>query len=413
MVGHAIIAKGYYYQEESRLLVFMDGLKDWFSLFAFIHCVGMFFATIELVLGNVSIDAMKDVLPVLEEQPPSIDIVLTALNEEETIEPAVKTMLALDYPNFRIIAVNDRSTDNTGKILERLRAENDRLTVIHIETLPEGWLGKINAMQSAADIGTGDYILFTDADIHFDASVLKRAINYIKQNSLDHLTVFPHETSNNMPYALFVLPFLLSFSYFSHPWFARIKQIPLYIGIGAFNMVRRSVFSALKGYHSIKMRPDDDVKLGKLIKLSGYRQSVLFGRDMVQLEWYPSTTAMFQGMMKNAFAGLNYIIPLAVLGPLALFVGFTFPVIALLASLVLGNILAAWCYFVVVMCIVIAGLNVAQKHGVNPWGVLTLPLTMNLMVLIVWGSMIKTLKNRGIYWRNTFYPLEQLKKNSY
>ena len=93
---------------------------------------------------------------------PALSIVVPALNEEAVIEPAMRSLLALDYPNLEVVAVDDRSTDRTGEILDRLAAENPRLHVRHVKDIPAGWLGKNHALHSGSEIVRGEWILFTD-----------------------------------------------------------------------------------------------------------------------------------------------------------------------------------------------------------------------------------------------------------
>ncbi len=130
--------------------------------------------------------------PVLPSGNPRVSIIVPARNEEETIEQALNTLLALDYDNYEVIAVNDRSTDRTGEIMERI-AENPRFSqnaretghpefrsfrVVHHRELPAGWLGKTHAMWTAANYATGDWLLFTDADVLFKPDSLRRALAY-------------------------------------------------------------------------------------------------------------------------------------------------------------------------------------------------------------------------------------------
>lgn len=107
---------------------------------------------------------------------PRVSIVLAARNEGATIGAALPTVLALDYPDFELIAVDDRSEDDTGAILDRLAAANPKLQVDHIRELPAGWLGKNHALHHGAQRATGKWILFTDADVHFTPGSLRRAV---------------------------------------------------------------------------------------------------------------------------------------------------------------------------------------------------------------------------------------------
>src|SRR6266567_8232148 len=113
---------------------------------------------------------------------PRVSIIVPARNEAAKIAAAMRTLMKSDYPNLEVIAVNDRSTDNTGAILDEVASESvGRLKVIHVETLPPGWLGKTHAMYLAARQATGEWILFTDADVHHRTDSLRRAVGYAER----------------------------------------------------------------------------------------------------------------------------------------------------------------------------------------------------------------------------------------
>ena len=129
-----------------------------------------------------------------------VTIIVPARNEEADIERTLTNLLALDYDNYEVIAVDDRSTDRTGEIMDRLcRAvggpardpASPKLTVIPIHNLPPGWLGKTHAMWTAAQRATGDWLLFTDADVIFKPDSLRRALAYAESAHADHVVMFP------------------------------------------------------------------------------------------------------------------------------------------------------------------------------------------------------------------------------
>src|SRR5580700_10112448 len=125
---------------------------------------------------------------------PRVSIIVPARNEERDIESSLRTLLALDYDNYEVIAVNDRSTDRTGEIMETVAqsaAARGRMRVIHHRELPAGWLGKTHAMWTAANAATGDWLLFTDADVLFKPDSVRRALAYAESERADHVVVFP------------------------------------------------------------------------------------------------------------------------------------------------------------------------------------------------------------------------------
>src|ERR1035438_4854666 len=110
-----------------------------------------------------------------------VSIIVPARNEEEDIELSLTRLLELDYDNYEVIAVNDRSTDRTGEIMETMAARanlHGRLRVIHHRELPSGWLGKTHAIWTATNAADGDWLLFTDADVLFKPDSVRRGPAY-------------------------------------------------------------------------------------------------------------------------------------------------------------------------------------------------------------------------------------------
>src|SRR5882724_5617789 len=135
--------------------------------------------------------------PVTPTGEPRVSIIVPARNEEEHIGGALSQLLALEYCNYEVIAVNDRSTDRTGSIMDEIAARPEahkQLRIIHVTELPAGWMGKTHAMWSAGELATGDWVLFTDGDVFFKPSALRRAIAYAESEKADHLVLLPRMT---------------------------------------------------------------------------------------------------------------------------------------------------------------------------------------------------------------------------
>lgn len=336
---------------------------------------------------------------------PKVSIVIPALNEAHTVEAALTSVLAQDYPDFEVIALNDRSSDATGEVLERSRDTYPRLHVVHITDLPAGWLGKNHALHVGAERATGDWLLFTDADVRFAPNALRSAVVYAVQHDLDHLTAIPQMEAKSPWLGSFVAAFMLLFSF--GVLRASGPRTEVYVGLGAFNLLRRSVYREVGGHRPIALRPDDDMRLGRLVKRAGFRQAVMFAAEFIQVEWYESVRGAVRGLNKNAFAGLHYSLPLVVLVTGTLLVTHVWPFAAVFLT---GG--AAQLFYMLVLLDLLFVYSVGSRFTRLPfWFVALHPVGTVILVYAILEAAFKATVQGGIRWRGTFYGLEQLKKN--
>lgn len=364
-------------------------------------------AAIELWRGSRSVRSLHEVPPDPGFDPPRVSVIVAARNEARNIAEALQSVLALSYPDYEVIVVDDRSEDNTGFILDDMADRFSRLKVIHVDSLPTGWLGKNHALWVGSRRATGELLLFTDADIVMEPTVLGRAVNFLQRHRLDHLAATP---SMRMPTALlgmFGTAFIVCFSLFTRPWKARDPKSRCHIGIGAFNLVRAEAYRHVGGHETIRLRPDDDIKLGKIIKQAGLRQEVAYAPEFLAVEWYASLREVIRGLEKNAFSGADYNIALVLGGALVHALCSTWPFVALLVTT--GPVQAL--YLACSCLILLAVADSARFHRFPPWYALGYPLTSALFVFILVRTMLLNLRQGGIYWRGTFYPLKDLKAN--
>jgi len=293
---------------------------------------------------------------------PRVSIIVPARNEEETIEQALNLLLALDYDNYEVIAVNDRSTDSTGEIMVRVsqsprpvpaknagtRAGHPSLTpnlrVIHHRELPPGWLGKTHAMWTAAQQADGDWLLFTDADVLFKPDSLRRALAYAESVPADHVVLFPR---------------------------------------------------------MIMKRPGEF-----MMKKAGFAQRNVFGRDLISIRWAHGAMGVVENLTKNFFAVLSFQAWRTVISAFGL------------AFLNFGPFLGVWLahgwarvpYGVALGSMFLIYLGMSWRSAVPAYYFLLHPVSTALFIYTLLRSMALTLWNDGIVWRGTRYPLEELRK---
>jgi glycosyltransferase involved in cell wall biosynthesis len=338
---------------------------------------------------------------------PRASLIVAARNEEAHVQAAVGSLLALDYPDYEVIAVNDRSTDRTGEILNGLARQNPaHLRVLHVSELPPGWLGKPHAMGLAAQQATGDWLLFTDADVSFRPDALRRALACAEENRADHLVLFPtalmHSLSERMMFAFF--PTLVAFGH--RPWKVADPRTRDYVGMGAFNMIRRPVYEDLGVGQALRMDVLDDMKLGKLVKEGGYAQRVAAGYGLISLRWGHGALGVLDNLTKNLFALMLYRWPRTL--------GATFLVLLLnlgpFAGLVFAPGWARLGYALAVGAIALLYLCMSRYSRISPLYVVLHPISTTLFAGTLLRSMVVTLGRGGVVWRGTKYPLEELRK---
>jgi glycosyltransferase involved in cell wall biosynthesis len=362
---------------------------------------------IDIARGNRSTAYLKDAPSDAGVELPRVSIIVPARNEEKKIREALQSLLAQDYPNLEFIILNDRSTDRTGEILAQMAAEDARLCLVNIAELPQGWLGKNYALYQGAERATGKLLLFTDADVIMEPSALAKGVNCLKAKHLDHLAVMPQVRLPTLPLRVFCSTFGIFFSGFLRQWKAKDPASKNFIGIGAFNLVSKEAYRAVGGHRAIAMRPDDDIKLGKLLKRAGYKQEMVFGIGLLAVEWYSSLGELIEGLMKNAFAGLEYNVAVSISAGIAVLLLNVWPFVAIFAVTGLARIL----YLLAVAGMLLFISDADNLHGLPRWYAFAHPLSAVLFVYILWKSMALALWTGGISWRGTHYPLTLLRAN--
>lgn len=381
-------------------------LNDPPLLLAAVTLAGWVLLGLWLVVGNRKLDFLRREPPLPEDELPSLSVVIPARNEERKIASALRSVLEQDYPDMEVVVVDDRSTDDTGAILERMAAERERLTVLHLEELPDGWLGKANALHRGAEVAGGELLLFTDADVMMAPVAVRRAASYLVRRGLDHVTAVP---DLEMPGTLLEAAtgtFKLLFGIYFRPWRAPDPDSSRYVGTGAFNLVRAEAYRSVGGHEPISLRPADDLKLGRLLKEAGHRQAAVLGRELLSVEWYASLGGMVRGLEKNAFAVAGYSVLRMTIATVGLLLFMTWPGLA--AIFTEGAV--RWINVGIVGLLTALYADNARFYGHSPWHGLLVPVTSALMVYIGWRSALKALATGRIEWRDTSYDLDELRR---
>ena len=332
-------------------------------------------------------------------------VVLAARDEEARIETTVRRLLAQTGVQVEIIVVDDRSTDRTGEILRRLAVEDARVRVQRVDALPEGWLGKCHACHVGASAATGDWILFTDADCWLKPDVIARALSVAKREGADHITLTPGVLPETLGARAWHIAFLMSVA----DWIAKVnRDLPKrYLGVGAFNLMRMAAYRECGGYEALRLTVLDDVKMGLLLRRAGKRTRAFLGGDDVECHWGTTVGAMIKIMEKNYFAAIEYRLSaafgLGIGGPLLWAIAIVGPFTGTLTGLAAGLAL---------LSLMLPASVFARRLGWSLSGIVLTPFIYPVLFYAVLNSALVTLRQGGIQWRGTFYPLHTLRRGT-
>jgi glycosyltransferase involved in cell wall biosynthesis len=392
----------------------------WLVLFGFIAFFWVFYG-LRVAWGLAHLPWLRDFAPAKDADCPRISLIFAARDEEEKLPAALATLATIDYPHLEIIGVDDRSRDATGRILDEFgltglktghynaashAADDGRFRVVHVRELPGGWLGKPHALQKAYESSTGEWLLFTDADVRFASDALRRAMAVVRSKKLDHLTLFGDVEMVGFWETVLITFFGLAFHIASDPYRVSNPHSRAYVGIGAFQLISRSAYEACGTHRRLAMEVVDDMKLGKLVKLAGLRSSVGVAQEAVVVRWHAGIGNLIRGVTKNFFAALGYNLPFVV----AAICGMLLTNVAPFVGVIFGH---GWVRIFSGVAVVIAigfhvGVDIAMR--VSPFYALTHPLGAVLFSYMLARSTAVTLWHGGVTWRGTFYPLEELRR---
>jgi glycosyltransferase involved in cell wall biosynthesis len=364
------------------------------------------FSGLQTAWGMLHLPWIKNFAPAKDEQCPRISLLFAARDEEEKLPLALEMLAKVDYPGLEIVAVDDRSRDATGRILDEFARRHDRVRVVHVTELPAGWLGKPHALQKAYEASSCEWLLFTDADVRFEPDSLRRGMAMIQAQKADHLTLFGDVLMEGFWETVVLTFFGLAMHTGNESHRVADPKSRAYVGVGAFQLLRRSAYEACGTHRRLAMEVVDDMKLAKIVKLGGFRSRVGVAEHFVSVRWHAGVGNVIRGVTKNFFAALGYSLPFATVAFLGMLLVNVFPFVAV----IFGH---GWVRGLAAVSVVIAlafhvGVDLTMK--VSPLYALTHPVGALFFCYMIARSVVVTLWRGGVEWRGTFYRLEELRK---
>lgn len=331
-----------------------------------------------------------------------VSVIVPARNEGSRIlRESVLSMLRQEHSATEVIAVNDRSSDDTGEILEEIRRNTDegRLIIVNGEDPPDGWLGKPNALQQGLRVSKGEWVLITDADIVFAPQAVRTAVVHAERKGYDALTLLPRIDMESFWERVFMPVF---------GWFA-LLAMPLHkvndpsrpetLGVGNFFLIKHSVLGQLNGFEPVRSDVAEDIKFAEVLKKEGFQLRIETAPDLLRTRMYAGLGEIWHGFTKNLFSGLRFSYLKGLSGSVSIVVFGALPVLAapilFLSSMPLagGFCLAAYLLQVAAFSVILR--NIEQ----NPVYAAAVPAGFFLFALILMNSMFRIMTGRGVVWK--------------
>lgn len=340
---------------------------------------------------------------------PKISLLVPARNEGAQLEAALRSKLALDYPELEVVLINDRSTDDTGAIAQRLAAEHPRLKVVTIDALAPGWLGKVHALARGVEASTGEWLLFSDADIFYRPDMLRRAMHHCLDQRLDFLAALPRFLPRS-----FVLDAALADSLRLVLIATQADRIAdptsnAAIGAGIFGLVRRAAYDATAGFEWLRMEVGDDIAFGQMMKDSGARCGAVDASRSLSLTMYHSIGGLVHGVGKAANAPSGYrLVPHLVASSVALAIPAV-PWVALALGLAAGDAWSAAAGAAAAALQLGSAIAGAVAYGMSPVPALFSPLAGLMVAGIIGVTGLRNQLRGSLSWRDTHYSFAELR----
>lgn len=346
------------------------------------------------------------------EEAPLLSVIVPARNEARNIRRCVEALLAQTYPNYELIVLDDRSTDETPVILRELAARDPRLRVLNGAELPPGWAGKPHALHQAAKAARGEWLCFVDADTFAAPGALASVFVKAQETGADLFTIMTAQEVKTF-WERVVLP--LVFTALSVGFSPRKVNDPKRkdaIANGQFIFIRRAVYDAVGGHEALKESIVEDKDLAVRVKRAGHRLIVADGRQVAATRMYTSLPEMWEGWTKNIFLGLKGSAGMLLLGAFGAFLSLM-AALALPLWLAAGLILGAagvgsgwgvaaeaallWGYLIFWRILALRAMKVPL------WYSLTVPLGAGIFAAMMLTSAWKVLSGRGVTWKGRRY----------
>lgn len=336
---------------------------------------------------------------------PKVSIIVPVMDEEDTIDLCLKSLVTLDYPSIEVLVIDGGSKDGTGGILQMY---SDRVTVLSEGALPDGWIGKNWACHQGYLRAKGEILLFTDGDTAHSVDSLKRSVSLLLTGGVDMVSLYPKLLTRSFGERL-MTP-LIAFLIFVYTGGDGVNDDASgrHIANGQYILTKRSVYEKIGGHTAVKKEILEDVKLAEVYKKNGRRVRVVYGLDALETRMYSDFGDLWNGWIKNTYAGFNFNPIKFAGGFFAVFATFLPPFLILAYGSLGGGGLSDLfiAYGIAGSLIVLGRMAIFYRRMAGSfWYTLLTPLAVTIYLALMMVSLYKVVAGGGVKWKERKYNL--------
>ncbi len=346
---------------------------------------------------------------------PAVTVVIPARNEAAMLPTTIPTICTQDYPDVRVIVIDDQSEDDSSAVLASLRAAHTNLEVVPGALRPDGWCGKPWAVKQGVLAATTDLLLFTDADCAFHPRAVKTAVRFLEDSSLDMVSVFPQMVFGSLIEEIGLAGFLSGLAMVYPTPQANDPKSPMALAAGGFILIKRDAYERIGGHEAVKNEMIEDVNLAKKLKESGARIHCRLTRDLVSTRMYEGFDDLWEGLAKNVYATVQYRPSRFWIGLVWATIGMVLPPFYFVLALVIALRHPTWqsrtavtLSAVILISMSIVRARVVRHLRLAPWQSFLTPVSSGLYCLIGASSFWRHHFGRGNVWKGRTYSRANL-----
>ncbi len=258
---------------------------------------------IALVKGRKRMMLVQRPAMALPTRAPPVTILVPARNEGERIEECLRSVLGQDWPELEVVAIDDRSSDGTGRVMDELSQGDRRLKVVHIAAgPPEGWTGKCHALDVGVGQATGEWLLFVDSDVVLERDALPATMAFALDQGVDLVSLLPKLECRSFWERLLIPIAGCALNMMHLTALTNNNHRRAAFANGQYMLFRRQVYEAVGGHRAVRDRFCEDIAFAQLLKGGGYQVRISWGTHLATVRMYDSLAAIRRGWARIFFA---------------------------------------------------------------------------------------------------------------